>query len=167
MLEKKFLLFKNKSHKLPTSKYRPVNNKGPGLTLQFPNGILNFSSLWVVSRASARIHSCCGDNYFYSNMMNNNRYYNGSGQNEATAANLLLQTRLRPFHSIFSDKFLRRQLFFGLIIFSKLSVYSGRRHILFKYRLSAFPIGFVMRILYRILKTVPTGIRLEKWMAVP
>ena len=40
---------------------------------------------------------------------------NGSGQNEAAAAaNLLLQTCLRPFHSIFSDKFLRRHLFFGL-----------------------------------------------------
>ena len=66
---------------------------------------------------------------------------NGSGQNEATAAaNLLLQTCLRPFHSIFSDKFLRRQLFFGLIIFSKLSVYSGRLHTLTKHQLSTFPI---------------------------
>ena len=64
---------------------------------------------------------------------------NGSGQNEAAAAaNLLLQTCLRPFHSIFSDKFLRRQLFFGLIIFSKLSVYSGRLHTLTKYRLSTY-----------------------------
>ena len=82
---------------------------------------------------------------------------NGSGQNEAAAAaNLLLQTCLRPFHSIFSDKFLRRQLFFGLIIFSKLSVYSGRLNtdsLLFR---SGCDKNF-----YRILKTFPTGICLK------
>ena len=81
---------------------------------------------------------------------------NGSGQNEAAAANLLLQTCLRPFHSIFSDKFLRRQLFFGLIIFSKLSVYSGRLNtdsLLFR---SGCDKNF-----YRILKTFPTRICLK------
>ena len=91
---------------------------------------------------------------------------NGSGQNEAdaaAAANLLLQTCLRPFHSIFSDKFLRRQLFFGLIIFSKLSVYSGRLHtdsLLFRSRCD--------ENFYRILKTFPTGICLEKglWLGL-
>ena len=91
---------------------------------------------------------------------------NGSGQNEAdaaAAANLLLQTCLRPFHSIFSDKFLRRQLFFGLIIFSKLSVYSGRLHthtysLLFRSRCD--------KNFDRILETFPTGICLEKVLSL-
>ena len=91
---------------------------------------------------------------------------NGSGQNEAdaaAAANLLLQTCLRPFHSIFSDKFLRRQLFFGLIIFSKLSVYSGRLHthtysLLFRSRCD--------KNFDRILKNFPTGICLEKGLSL-